>query len=63
MATGTSPTAGLSKSAISASNNSADPTILVFNNGNEDGGAIEAFVTPNTTSATPIAIYVQSFLS
>jgi len=63
MATGTSPTAGLSKSAISASNNSADPTILVFNNGNEDGGAIEAFVTPNTTSTAPIAIYGQSALT
>jgi len=58
MATGTSPTAGLSKSAISASNNSADPTLLVFNNGNEEGSGIESFVTPNTND--PYAIYGQS---
>lgn len=59
MATGTSPTAGLSKSAISASNNSADPTILVFNDGNEVGGAIEAFASPNGTN-DPRAIYGQA---
>lgn len=57
-ATGTSPTAGRSKSAISASNNSADPTIIVNNNGTEDGAAIEAFITPS--SSTAIAIYGQS---
>jgi len=59
MATGTSPTAGLIKSAISASNNSADPTILVSNNGNQDGDGINVFTYPVT--GAPIAtIYNQS---
>lgn len=58
MATGTSPTAGRSKVAISASNNSADPTILVNNNGNEDGAGIHVFTTP--VSGAPLAtIYNQ----
>lgn len=52
MATGTSPTAGTIKSAISASNNSADPTILVNNNGTEDGDGINIFLTPITASGT-----------
>ncbi len=59
MATGTSPTAGLIKSAISASNNSADPTILVSNNGNQEGDGINVFTVP--VSGAPIAtIYNQS---
>jgi hypothetical protein len=58
MATGTSPTAGLSKSAINAANNSADPTILVNNNGNADGAGIHVFTTP--VSGAPLAtIYNQ----
>jgi len=60
MATGTSPTAGLSKSAISASNNSADPTVLVFNNGNEVGGGIESYVSPNGAN-DPISVYGYSY--
>lgn len=59
MATGTSPTAGLSKSAISASNNSADATILVFNNGTEAGSGIESYVTPSTDD--PLAVYGYSY--
>jgi hypothetical protein len=58
-ATGTSPTAGLSKSAINASNNSADPAILVFNNGNEQGSGIESFVAPNGLN-DPISIFGQA---
>lgn len=58
MATGTSPTAGRSKSAISASNNSADPTILVNNNGSSDGAGIHVYTTP--VSGAPLAtIYNQ----
>jgi hypothetical protein len=58
MATGTSPTAGLVKTAISASNNSADPTILVNNNGVNDGDGINVFTTP--VSGAPLAsIYNQ----
>jgi hypothetical protein len=58
MATGTSPTANRSKSAISASNNSADPTILVNNNGSDDGDGINVFTVP--VSGAPIAtIYNQ----
>jgi hypothetical protein len=60
MATGTSPTAGRSKSAISASNNSADPTILVNNNGTEDGSGIEIFITPVVAANQATAIYSQS---
>lgn len=60
MSTGTSPTAGLSKSAISASNNSADPTILVNNNGTEDGAGINVFVTPVVAANQARAIYAQS---
>ena len=52
MATGTSPTPGTIKSAISASNNSADPTILVSNNGTEDGDGLNIFLTPITGSGT-----------
>lgn len=58
MATGTSPTAGRSKSAISASNNSADPTILVNNNGNADGAGIHVFTTPVSGAPLP-TIYNQ----
>lgn len=53
MATGTSPTVGIIKSAITAANNSADPTILVNNNGTEDGSGIEVYTTPVT--GTPLA--------
>ncbi|WP_264789746.1 autotransporter outer membrane beta-barrel domain-containing protein [Aureispira anguillae] len=64
MATGTSPTAGLSKSAISASNNSADPTILVNNNGSNDGDGINVFITPVTANSGSTAqargIYSQA---
>ncbi len=59
LATGTSPTVGLSKSAINASNNSADPAILVFNNGNEQGSGIESFVAPNGLN-DPISIFGQA---
>jgi len=62
-ATGTSPTVGLNKSAILAYNHSADPAVLVLNNGNENGGGIETYVTPNTNSTTPIAIYGNSYLN
>jgi hypothetical protein len=60
MATGTSPTAGLSKSAISASNNSADPTILVNNNGTEDGHGLNVFVTPVVAGNQARATYSQA---
>lgn len=60
MATGTSPTAGLIKSAISASNNSADPTILVNNNGTEDGDGMNVFVVPVLAANQAAAIYSQS---
>ena len=58
-ATGTSPTAGLFKSAITASNNSADPTILVNNNGTNDGDGVQIFVTPNANANTT-GTYSQS---
>ena len=58
-ATGTSPTAGQSKSAINASNNSADAAVLVFNNGNEEGGGIESFVAPNGAN-DPVSIFGQA---
>ncbi|CAA6830403.1 MAG: Unknown protein [uncultured Aureispira sp.] len=60
MATGTSPTVGIIKSAITAANNSADPTILVNNNGTEDGGGIQVFVTPVVTANQATGIYAQS---
>lgn len=60
MATGTSPTAGLIKSAISASNNSADPAILVTNEGTEDGHGINVFVTPVLAANQARGIYAQS---
>lgn len=66
MATGTSPTPGLVKTAISASNNSADPTILVNNYGTEDGDGIDVFTTPVTGAALatiynqPAGIYSQA---
>jgi len=59
MATGTSPTAGRTKSAISASNNSADPTITVSNNGTNDGDGIQVFTTP-TVNTNTTGIYTQS---
>lgn len=60
MATGTSPTLGLVKTAISASNNSADPTILVNNNGTDDGSGMEVFITPVVAANQAAAIYSQS---
>lgn len=60
MATGTSPTPGLVKTAISASNNSADPTVLVNNNGTEDGSGMEVFITPVLAANQAAAIYSQS---
>jgi len=59
MATGTSPTAGLTKSAISASNNSADPTITVNNGGADDGDGMQIFTTP-TANTNTTGIYTQS---
>jgi len=58
-ATGTSPTAGRIKSAINASNTSADPTIFVSNGGTDNGDGIQVFVTPNTSAATT-GVYSQS---
>lgn len=60
MATGTSPTAGLTKAAISASNNSADPTILVNNNGTEDGDGVNVFVVPVVAANQAIGVFAQS---
>ncbi len=60
MATGTSPTPGLVKTAISASNNSADPTILVNNNGTADGSGVEVYITPVVAANQAAAIYSQS---
>jgi hypothetical protein len=64
MATGTSPTAGLNKTALSATNNSADPTVLVFNNGTNDGDGLNVFVGPTTTNigstAQAVGIYSQA---
>jgi hypothetical protein len=57
-ATGTSPTPGLSKSAASFSNNSADPTVTISNNGNEDGDGLNVFNTP-LTGAPLATIYNQ----
>lgn len=50
MATGTSPSAGRSKSALNAINNSADPTILVNNAGADNGEGINIFTNPSTTA-------------
>lgn len=60
MATGNSPTVGLVKTAISASNNSADPTVLVNNNGTEDGSGMEVFISPVLAANQAAAIYSQS---
>jgi hypothetical protein len=57
MGTGTAG-AGRTKSAISASNNSADPTISVNNDGTEEGTGVQVFVTPNSND--PIGVYSQS---
>jgi len=53
MATGTAATAGLNKTAITATNNSADPSVLVFNNGTDDGDGMNVFITPATPPPAP----------
>jgi len=61
MATGASPTAGLSKSAISASNYSADPTILAYNNGTEGGHGVLAQCVPGAAGMNPRGFYGYSY--
>ncbi len=57
MATGTSPTAGRTKSAITATNNSEDPTIFVQNL-SAVGAGIEVYLTPTAAAgALSTAIY------
>lgn len=58
-ATGTSSGGNL-KSAISASNYSADPTVLINNGGTEVGSGLEAYTTPGGT-VDPIAILGSSY--
>lgn len=58
MATGTSPSAGRTKAAISASNYSQDPTLFVQNLSATSGAAIEAYFTPSVAAAAlSTAIY------
>ncbi|WP_375238970.1 hypothetical protein [Aurantibacter sp.] len=48
LATGTSTTPGLSKSALTAINHSADATVRVFNNGSSDGDGMVVQTFPTT---------------
>ena len=60
-ATGTSPTAGAIKAAVSATNHSADPTILVNNLGSNDGEGMNVFTRPfSAAGAANAAIYAQA---
>lgn len=61
MATGGSPTAGRTKSALNAINYSEDPTIIAQNMTTTTGAVIEAYITPTVAAAAlATSIYARS---